>query len=100
MNVISYCKDLNIREIMDDDAFKNIRNEIAGWNQSPSDYKVIISDDHHTINALRKRHSSESLILMPAVALLKQDSPYSSVHDCIKSGAVAIVIRAFPLKQA
>ena len=93
MNVISFCKKNDFSEYIDFEKFKSMGKEISDSSKRFSNFQVILSDDRKTINSMRAKYDSEALMLIPAVALLKEESPYSEIHKCISSGATALLIK-------
>ncbi|MDH4263749.1 MAG: hypothetical protein OEV78_11955 [Spirochaetia bacterium] len=93
MNIMSLCKNFDLREFIDLGIFEVIGKEISSMSNALNGYHVIISDDAGIINSFRTKFSREALFLIPVVALLKQESSYSVMHKCIQSGAAALVIK-------
>lgn len=93
MKILSFCKDTDLSNLIDSEAIKCIGLETFGANSSRHAFQVILSDNHSMINSLRSIYKQDVLSLIPAVALLKQDSSYSVVNKCISSGATALLVK-------
>ena len=87
MNILSFCKSIEFGKFIDFEVVQAMESDIPNLDISSLVFQAILVDDCQTIKMIKTRLERRARLMIPIIMLLRQNSSYGLIRQCIDTGA-------------